>query len=52
MNIWDIVVILLVGAMIRGAVWALKKNDCCGRKKCSGCCESCSGCHTKPQEKS
>ncbi len=38
MNVWDVLILLAVAALVAGAVALMRGR----RKKCGGCCEGCS----------
>ena len=50
MNLWDLVILAVIGLMVWGAFTAIRK----GGKRCSGCCEACgtADCHCKTAGKS
>ena len=52
MNVWDLVILALIGALVLGAIAAMRK----GGKCCSGCCEACGTaacrCRTKKEKES
>ena len=37
MNLWDLIILALIGGLVWGAFAAMRK----GGKRCSGCCEVC-----------
>ena len=49
MNLWDILILLAVGAAAVFGVFRIRKRKQAGNSCCSCSCETCSLCRNKPE---